>query len=155
MRTQAISKPRGEGPSPPFSTAPRVLPCGPLPWPEPALGWSSLEDSYLSLANWPSSGPSRVKWAGFGTPAREISFVSLVAYGPNSDSALTMGGYSLWNQARWFPIRGKFSIFVSKAVQLLWKCCTSPSSFIQCLGPILSTPKEYSNWFPKSIMCLH
>ena len=26
-----------------------------------------------------------------GTPAREISFVSLVAYGPNSDSALTMG----------------------------------------------------------------
>ena len=30
-----------------------------------------------------------------GTPAREISFVSLVAYGPNSDSALTMGGYSL------------------------------------------------------------
>ena len=29
-----------------------------------------------------------------GTPAREISFVSLVAYGPNSDSALTMGGYT-------------------------------------------------------------
>ena len=27
MRTQAISKPRGEGPSPSFSTAPRVLPC--------------------------------------------------------------------------------------------------------------------------------
>ena len=26
-----------------------------------------------------------------GTPAREISFVSLVAYGPNSDSALIMG----------------------------------------------------------------
>ena len=26
-----------------------------------------------------------------GTSAREISFVSLVAYGPNSDSALTMG----------------------------------------------------------------
>ena len=63
MRTQAISKPRGEGPSPPFSTAPRVLPCRPLSWPEPVLGWSSLEDSYLSLANWPSSGPSRVKWA--------------------------------------------------------------------------------------------
>ena len=38
-----------------------------------------------------------------GTPAREISFVSLVAYGPNSDSALTMGGYSLWNQAGRFP----------------------------------------------------
>ena len=30
-----------------------------------------------------------------GTSAREIGFVSLVAYGPKSDSALTMGGYSL------------------------------------------------------------
>ena len=29
MRTQAISKPRGEGPSPPLSAAPRVLPYGP------------------------------------------------------------------------------------------------------------------------------
>ena len=29
-----------------------------------------------------------------GTPAREISFVSLMAYGPNSDSDLTMGGYN-------------------------------------------------------------
>ena len=29
-----------------------------------------------------------------GTPAREISFVSFMAYGPNSDSALTMGGYN-------------------------------------------------------------
>ena len=38
-----------------------------------------------------------------GTSAREISFVSLVAYGPNSDSALTMGGYSFRNQAGRFP----------------------------------------------------
>ena len=39
-----------------------------------------------------------------GTPAREISFVSLVAYGPKvSDSALAMGGYSFWNQAGRFP----------------------------------------------------
>ena len=30
-----------------------------------------------------------------GTPAREISFVSLVAYGPNSDSALTMGSWGV------------------------------------------------------------
>ena len=37
-----------------------------------------------------------------GTPAREISFVSLVAYGHKvSDSALTMGVYSFWNQAGW------------------------------------------------------
>ena len=43
---------------------------------------------------------------GWGSaPAGEISFVSLVAYGPNSDSALTMGGYSLWNQAGQFPTR--------------------------------------------------
>ena len=38
-----------------------------------------------------------------GTSAREISFVSLVAYGPNSDSTFTMGGYSFWNQAGQFP----------------------------------------------------
>ena len=38
-----------------------------------------------------------------GIPAREISFVSLMAYGPNSDSALTMGGCSFWNQAGQFP----------------------------------------------------
>ena len=31
MRTQAMSKPRGEGPSPPFPIAPRVLPSGPFP----------------------------------------------------------------------------------------------------------------------------
>ena len=36
-----------------------------------------------------------VKGGRGGAPAREISFVSLVAYGPKvSDSALTMGGYS-------------------------------------------------------------
>ena len=38
-----------------------------------------------------------------GIPAREISFVSVVAYGPNSDSALIMGDYSLCNQAGRFP----------------------------------------------------
>ena len=38
-----------------------------------------------------------------GSPAREISFVSLVAYGHKvSDSALTMGVYSFWNQAGQF-----------------------------------------------------
>ena len=31
MRTQAISKPSGEGLSPSFSTAPRVLPCELIP----------------------------------------------------------------------------------------------------------------------------
>ena len=29
----------------------------------PILGHPSLEESYLSLANWSGSGPSRVKWA--------------------------------------------------------------------------------------------
>ena len=39
-----------------------------------------------------------------GTPAREISFVSLMAYGPKvSHSALAMGVYSFWNQAGRFP----------------------------------------------------
>ena len=36
-----------------------------------------------------------------GTPAREISFVSLVAYGPKvSDSASTMGGLQLLKPGR-------------------------------------------------------
>ena len=38
-----------------------------------------------------------------GTPAREISFVSLVAYGPNSDSALTMGGLQPLKPGRAVP----------------------------------------------------
>ena len=39
-----------------------------------------------------------------GAPAREMSFVSLVAYGPKvSDSALAMGVCSFWNQAGRFP----------------------------------------------------
>ena len=42
-----------------------------------------------------------------GTPARETSFVSLVAYGPTSDSALIMRGYSLCNQAGRFPPKNK------------------------------------------------
>ena len=55
-------KPRGGGPSPPFSIAPKSFPEGPLVT-VPVLGCPSLEESYPSLANWPSSGPSRVKWA--------------------------------------------------------------------------------------------
>ena len=45
-----MSKPRGEGPSPPFSIAPQVLPLG-LFMTMPILGHPSLEESYLSLAN--------------------------------------------------------------------------------------------------------
>ena len=61
----------------------------------PVLGHSSLEESYPSLANWSGSGPSNSKVGRGSTPAREISFVSLMAYGPNvSDSALAMGVYS-------------------------------------------------------------
>ena len=41
-----------------------------------------------------------------GALAREISFVSLVAYGLKvSHSALAIGGYSFWNQAAWFPTK--------------------------------------------------
>ena len=39
----------------------------------------------------PRAKQGEVKGGRGGAPAREISFVSLVAYGPNSDSALTMG----------------------------------------------------------------
>ena len=39
-----------------------------------------------------------------GAPAREISFVSLVAYGPKvSDSALAMGGLKLLKPGRAVP----------------------------------------------------
>ena len=37
------------------------------------------------------------------TPAREINFVSLVVYGANSDSALTMGGLQLLKPGRAVP----------------------------------------------------
>ena len=41
-----------------------------------------------------------------GAPAREISFVSLLAYGPKvCHSALAMGVYSFWNQAGKFPTK--------------------------------------------------
>ena len=53
-----MSKPRGEGPSPPFSIAPRSFPVG-LFVAMPVLGHPSLEESYPSLANWSGSGPSR------------------------------------------------------------------------------------------------
>ena len=57
----------------------------------PVLGCPSPEESWLE------SYPAKQGKVGRGgTPAREISFVSLVTYGPKvSDSALTMGGYSL------------------------------------------------------------
>ena len=42
-----------------------------------------------------------------GAPAREISFVSLVAYGPKVfDSALTMGGLQLLKPGRAVPNTG-------------------------------------------------
>ena len=56
-----MSKPRGEGPSPPFSIdPPKSFPVG-LFVTIPVLGHPSLEESYPSLANWSGSGPSRVK----------------------------------------------------------------------------------------------
>ena len=90
MRTQAISKPRGKCPSPPFSVDPKSFPEGPL-MTMPVLGHPSLEESYPSLAN-QSSAQGQAVWSKVGrgsTPAREISFVSLVASGPKvSHSAL-------------------------------------------------------------------
>ena len=51
----------------------------------PALGHPSLEESYSSLANSghpPGAKQSEVKGGRGGALAREISFVSLVAYAP-------------------------------------------------------------------------
>ena len=45
-----MSKPRGEGPPPPSSIAPKPIPKG-LFVTMPALGHPSLEESYPSLAN--------------------------------------------------------------------------------------------------------
>ena len=47
-----------------------------------------------------------------GTPAREISFVSLVAYGPKvSDSALAMGGLQLLKPDREVPYTVIFLVY--------------------------------------------
>ena len=55
-----MSKPRGKGPSPPFSIAPKSFPVG-LFVTMPVLGHPSLEESYPSLAKGSDLGPSRVK----------------------------------------------------------------------------------------------
>ena len=63
----------------------------------PVFGHPSLEESYPSLANQSSARAKQgeVKRGRGSAPAREISFVSLVAYGPKvSNSALAMGDYS-------------------------------------------------------------
>ena len=59
-----MSKPRGEGPSPPFSIAPKSFPAG-LFVTMPVLGHPSLEEYYPSLANWSYKGAKQgeVKWA--------------------------------------------------------------------------------------------
>ena len=72
----------------------------------PVLDHPSFKESYPSLANWTCTG-GQAGWSKVGrgsAPAREINFVSLVAYGPKiSHSALAMGVYSFWNQAGRFP----------------------------------------------------
>ena len=78
-----MSKLRGEGPSPPFSIAPKSFPEGSFET-MPVLGCPSFEESY---PYWLTSHPPGVKQGevkgGRGdTPTRKISSVSLVAYGP-------------------------------------------------------------------------
>ena len=70
----------------------------------PVLGHPSLEESYLSLAN---QSPARAKQGevkrGRGSaPAREISFVSLAAYGPKV-FLLSHGGLQLLKPGRAVP----------------------------------------------------
>ena len=50
-----MSKPRGEGPSAPFSITPKSFPKGPL-MAMPVLGHPSLEEFYQALANWSCTG---------------------------------------------------------------------------------------------------
>ena len=72
----------------------------------PILGPPSSEESYLSLANWSSTGgqAGQSKGGRGGAPARGISFVSLVAYGPKvSLSALAMEGLQLLKPGRVVP----------------------------------------------------
>ena len=78
MRTQAVTKPRDEGPSPLF--------CSPFTT-VPVLGCSSLEESYPSLVNQSSA------WAKQGDIRQGISFClfsSLWSQGP-----LAMGPFHL------------------------------------------------------------
>ena len=86
-----MSKPRGEGPSPPFSIAPQVLPWGSLcdhACLRSSLPWGILPVIGLLVRLEAKQG----KVGRGGTPAREISFVSLMAYGPKvCHSALAMG----------------------------------------------------------------
>ena len=76
------------------------------------LGHPSLEESYQSLASQsPTQGQTGWSKGGRGgAPAREISFVSLVVYGPKFFySALAMGDYSFWNQAGQFSKPNSFN----------------------------------------------
>ena len=58
----------------------------------PVLGCPSLQESYSSLANQSSPGAKQGEVGRGGSPAREISFISLVAYGLKvSHSALACG----------------------------------------------------------------
>ena len=103
MRTQAMSKPRGEGPSLPFSIAPQVL-----PWclfvTMPILACPSLEASYPSLANWSGTGPRRVKKGQRWWPFQGSKICLLSGLWSQGRSlSLSHGGYSFWNQAGWLP----------------------------------------------------
>ena len=130
-----MSNLKGEGPSPPVSIAPKSFPVGPL-MTVPVLGRPSPEESYLPLAN-PSCTGGQAGWSKVGrggAPAREIHFVSSVAYGSKvSQSALAMGVYSFWNQAGWFPT----SIYPLPRV--FTNCFLLPSAFQNLSAP--ETPR--------------
>ena len=137
MRTQAVSKLRGEGPSPPFSIdPPESFPVG-LFIIMPVLGHPSLEDlthHWLTGQAQGQGGWSKVGRGG--APAREISFVSLMAYGPKvSDLVLTMGGYRFWNQAGWFPTVCEIEFILVLLITVLFFIWTT-------LNLLLSTPVE-------------
>ena len=112
-----MSKLRGEGPSPPFSIAPQVLPWGSLcdcACLRSSLSWGILPVFWLGL------GPSRVKWRGQRLcPCWEDMFCLLSGLWPQSffTQPYPWGGYSFWNQAGQFPTRHLSVLFVCFFIQ--------------------------------------
>ena len=95
----------GWGSITPFLLSPKSFPDGPFAM-MPVLGCPSHEESYPSLANqsssWGQAGGS--KGCRGSAPARKISFISLVTYGPKVFLlSLSQEGLQFLKTGRWFP----------------------------------------------------
>ena len=138
-----MSKLRGEGPSTPFSIAPQVLPWGPLMI-VPVLGFPSLEESYLSLANQLCTGGQAgwSKGSRGSAPAREIHFVSLVAKGLEvSHSALAMGGVTV-SETRQGGSQQPFGKCLSGMMSSFKPCVVGMAGALRCKHAPPSEPSQ-------------